>query len=58
MTKVQYFEWNDMMFKRIETNGNIQWYQMTTEKDVKVKHHRADIMESLFWKYPQNEVKE
>lgn len=61
MTNTRFFKWNDILYKRVDDNGVISWYDMdysTQREDVKLKHHRADIMESLFWKYPQNEVKE
>ena len=51
MTKVNYFKWNDMLYKRMQTGDKIQWYNVTFEQNV--KGVRASIMEGLYLKYPQ-----
>lgn len=55
-----HFKWNDVLYRREEKDGNVEWYDVEdkTRVDVKLREHRASIIEMLYKKYPEYEVKE
>ena len=58
--KTTHFKWNDVIYTRVEKDGIVEWYDVEdkTRVDVKLREHRANIIEMLYNKYPEYEVKE
>lgn len=56
--KTTHFRWNDVLYRRVEIDGNVEWYDVDPYRggNVKLREHRASIIEMLYKKYPEYEA--